>query len=125
MTTAGTPLAPARAAASDVPSDTSSESVVRRAGRQLIFSAFGALRAVKLYPLENAAVEKALVELTNHSREMLASQGELEIRLSGEFIFINQTRLRLALDNFGSFSHLLSVFRASGVGSVTVAAGVT
>ena len=44
--------------------------------------------------------------------------------MSGEFIFINQTRLRLALDNFGSFSHLLSVFRASGVGSVTVAAGV-
>jgi hypothetical protein len=115
MTASGTPLAPARAAASDVPSDTSSESVVRRAGRQLIFSAFGALRAVKLYPLENAAVEKALVELTNHSREMIASQGELEIRLSGEFIFINQTRLRLALDNFGSFSHLLSVFRASGV----------
>ena len=125
MTTSGTPHAPARAAGSDVPTDTSSESVVRRAGRQLIFSAFGALRAVKLYPLENAAVEKALVELTNNSREMLASQGELEIRLSGEFIFINQTRLRLALDNFGSFSHLLSVFRASGVGSVTVAAGVT
>jgi len=102
MTTSGTPHAPARAAGSDVPTDTSSESVVRRAGRQLIFSAFGALRAVKLYPLENAAVEKALVELTNQSREMLASQGELEIRLSGEFIFINQTRLRLALDNFGS-----------------------
>jgi len=112
-------------AAAEVPIDTSSESAVRRAGRQLIFSAFGALRAVKLYPLENAAVEKALVELTNQSREMLASQGELEIRLSGEFIFINQTRLRLALDNFGSFSHLLSVFRTNGVGSVTVGVGVT
>jgi HD-GYP domain-containing protein (c-di-GMP phosphodiesterase class II) len=126
MTAPGSPNAPARGpAASDVPSDTSSESVIRRTGRQLIYSAFGALRAVKLYPPENAAVQKALVELTNQSREMIATEGELEIRLSGEFIFINQTRLRLALDNFGSFSHLLSVFRTNGVGSVTVAASVT
>jgi HD-GYP domain-containing protein (c-di-GMP phosphodiesterase class II) len=125
MTSPGNPTAPRPASAGDVPNDASSESTVRRAGRQLIFSAFGALRAVKLYPLENSAVDKALIELTNHSREMIASQSELEIRLSGEFIFINQTRLRLALDNFGSFSHLLSVFRANGVGSVTVAARVT
>ena len=82
---------------------------------------YGALRAIKLYPVENAAVEKALSELTNQSRELLSSQGELEIRMAGEFIFINQTRLRLALDNFGSFSHLLALFRGSGVGSVTVA----
>jgi HD-GYP domain-containing protein (c-di-GMP phosphodiesterase class II) len=105
--------------------DTSSDAAVRRAGRSLIFSLYGALRAVKLYPVENAAVEKALNELTNQSRELLASQGELEIRMAGEFIFINQTRLRLALDNFGSFSHLLALFRGSGVGSVTVAKGVT
>jgi HD-GYP domain-containing protein (c-di-GMP phosphodiesterase class II) len=98
---------------------------VRRAGRQLIFALYGALRAVKLYPVENAAVEKALAELTNQTRELLASEGELEIRMAGEFIFINQTRLRLALDNFGSFSHLLALFRGSGVGSVTVAKGVS
>ncbi len=105
--------------------DSSSDAVVRRAGRQLIFVFYGALRAIKLYPVENAAVEKALSELTNQSRELLSSQGELEIRMAGEFIFINQTRLRLALDNFGSFSHLLALFRGSGVGSVTVAKGVT
>ena len=105
--------------------DSSSDAVVRRAGRQLIIVFYGALRAIKLYPVENAAVEKALSELTNQSRELLSSQGELEIRMAGEFIFINQTRLRLALDNFGSFSHLLALFRGSGVGSVTVAKGVT
>ena len=114
-----------RASAPDAGPDASSDAAVRRAGRQLIFAFYGALRAVKLYPVENAAVEKALGELTNQSRELLASQGELEIRMAGEFIFINQTRLRLALDNFGSFSHLLALFRGSGVGSVTVAKGVS
>jgi len=105
--------------------DGSSDSAIRRAGRQLIFSLYGALRAVKLYPVENAAVQKALADVTQQSNELRAIEGELELRMSGEFIFINHTRLRLDLDNFASFSHLLSLFRAAGIGSVTIAAEVT
>ncbi len=103
----------------------SPDSYVRRVGRQLIFAVYGALRAVKLYPTENAAVQKALDEVTNQSREMLSTEGELELRMSGEFIFVNHTRLRLDLDNFASFSHLLSLFRASGVGRLAIAPSVT
>src|SRR5260221_13090130 len=40
------------------------------------------------------------------------------MRVSGEFVFINTVRLRLDLDNYASFSHLLSVFRAVGIGSL-------
>ena len=93
---------------------------VRRAGRPLIFALYGALRAVKLYPVENVAVEKALAELTNQAREIIAEHSELELRLSGEFLFVNETRLRLDLENFASFSHLLALFRAAGVGSIAV-----
>jgi HD-GYP domain-containing protein (c-di-GMP phosphodiesterase class II) len=103
-----------------VPTDATSESHIRKVGRQLIFSLYGALRSVKLYPPENAAVQKALADVTTQSKEMLGEEGELELRMSGEFIFINQTRLRLDLDNFASFSHLLSLFRTAGVGSVTI-----
>src|SRR5581483_10806477 len=42
-------------------------------------------------------------------------------RTSGEFIFINATRLRLDLDNYASFSNLLTLFRDAGVGSLRVA----
>jgi HD-GYP domain-containing protein (c-di-GMP phosphodiesterase class II) len=101
------------------------DAYLRRAGRQLIFCAYGALRAVKLYPVENAAVQKALDEVTHQSKELLASEQELELRMSGEFIFVNQTRLRLDLDNFASFSHILSLFRASGIGRVTIAPTVS
>lgn len=107
-----------------VPSDPSRDSYIRRAGRQLIFTAYGALRAVKLYPVENAAVQKALTELTQHTKELIQTESELELKMSGEFIFVNQTRLRLDLDNFASFSHLLALFRAAGVGAVTVAGTV-
>jgi HD-GYP domain-containing protein (c-di-GMP phosphodiesterase class II) len=108
----------AEAAAGQSPS--SDESYLRRAGRQLIFAMYGALRAVKLYPVENAAVQKALSDVAGQSREIAAAERELEIRMSGEFIFVNQTRLRLELDNFASFSHLLSLFRTAGVGTLTI-----
>jgi HD-GYP domain-containing protein (c-di-GMP phosphodiesterase class II) len=104
--------------------DLSTDSFVRRAGRQLIFTMYGALRAVKLYPVENAAVQKALVEVTHQAHELFGAERELELRVSGEFIFVNQTRLRLDLDNFASFSHLLSLFRANGVGTLTIANAV-
>ena len=36
-----------------------------------------------------------------------ALEADLEIRLAGDFIFVNATRLRLELDNYASFSHIL------------------
>jgi HD-GYP domain-containing protein (c-di-GMP phosphodiesterase class II) len=112
--------APGTSPASAAGSADASESQIRKAGRQLIFSLYAALRAVKLYPVENAAVQKTLAEVATQSRELAGLEGDLELRMSGEFIFINQTRLRLDLDNFASFSHLLSLFRATGIGSVTI-----
>ena len=101
------------------------DSYVRRAGRALIFAYYAALRAIKLYPVENAAVQKALEELSALSREFVGAEGELEIRVTGEFIFVNATRLRLDLDNYASFSHVLALYRAAGIGSQQVADSVT
>ena len=98
---------------------------IRRSGRLFIIAFYGALRAIKLYPVENAAVQKALDDITVVAREILAHEHDLEMRVSGEFIFINSTRLRLDLDNYASFSHILALFRASGVGALRVHQGAT
>ena len=100
--------------------DRGSDAYIRRAGKGFILALYAALRAIRLYPLENAAVVRSVDELTTIAKELLAHEHELEVRVSGEFVFINSVRLRLDLDNYASFSHLLSVFRACGVGSVTV-----
>jgi HD-GYP domain-containing protein (c-di-GMP phosphodiesterase class II) len=105
--------------------DSGSDAFVRKAGRQFIIAFYGAVRAIKLYPIENAAVQRALEDLTTASRTLLDNERELEFRTSGEYIFINSTRLRLDLDNYTSFSHLLSLFRASGIGSLRVLDKVT
>jgi HD-GYP domain-containing protein (c-di-GMP phosphodiesterase class II) len=101
------------------------DSYIRRAGRTLIYAYHAALRAIKLYPVENAAVQRALAELTTLGREIISAEGELEIRTSGEFIYVNATRLRLDLDNYASFSLLLSLCRHSGVGVQRIDAAAT
>jgi HD-GYP domain-containing protein (c-di-GMP phosphodiesterase class II) len=124
------PLPPAGSAAreSTQPSpfgDRSDDAFIRATGKKLIMGFYAALRAIRLYPLENAAVVKSAEELSGMASELLAKEHELEIRVSGEFVFINGVRLRLDLDNYASFSHLLSVFSSSGVGALHLHAAPT
>ena len=69
-------------------------------------------------------MQKALDELFGTTKHLLDVEREIELRLQGEFIFVNSTRLRLDLDNYASFSHLLGLFRQCGVGAVRVDEGV-
>lgn len=99
-------------------SDLTGDTYIRRAGRQLIVSIYGAMRVIRLYPPENEAVRNALTDLAQSAADLLEREHEVELRASNEFIFVNSTRLRLDLDNYASFSQILSVLRAVGVGSV-------
>src|SRR5256886_10816961 len=80
---------------------------LRHAGRDFLIVLYTAFRSLKLYPIENTQVQKALDDLAATTKHLLAVAKELEIRLQGEFIFVNSTRLRFVLDNYASFSHIL------------------
>ena len=68
-------------------------------------------------------MQKALDDLQATAVGILRTESEVEIRLAGDFIFINQTRLRLELDNYASFSQILALFRAYEIGVVRVHPG--
>ncbi len=97
-----------------------SEGYIRAMGRNFINALSGTLRKIKQYPVENPVVQKGLEELSHIANELRSTEGDLEFRLSGEFIFVNSTRLRLDLDNYTTFSHLLSLCRQSGVGVIRI-----
>ncbi|MGH7671359.1 MAG: HD-GYP domain-containing protein [Gemmatimonadales bacterium] len=97
---------------------------LRHAGRDFLVVLYTAFRSLKLYPLENAQVQKALDDLAATAKHLMDVEREIEIRLQGEFIFVNSTRLRLDLDNYASFSHILNVLRQCGIGAVRLDEGV-
>ncbi len=92
------------------------DAYVRKIGREFLVDVYSAMRSVKLYPPDNPVVQKAVGEVLRVSEEILAREGELEVRVSGEFIFVNATRLRLDLDNYASFGRIIQVFRSAGIG---------
>ncbi|HEV2085996.1 MAG TPA: HD domain-containing phosphohydrolase [Gemmatimonadales bacterium] len=111
------------------PTDTSNgrstpDGQLRQGGRTLLLAFYTALRSLKLYPLENTAVQNALEDLDDVVRRLLDLEGELEIRMAGDFIFVNATRLRVELDNYASFSHILAMFRAFDLGALRIRPGI-
>jgi HD-GYP domain-containing protein (c-di-GMP phosphodiesterase class II) len=100
-----------------------SDAFIRGAGRSFLVALYTALRSLKLYPVENVQVQRSLDDLTATVKEILDREQELELRVTGEFIFVNATRLRLDLDNYASFSHVLGLLRAAGIGVVRAAEG--
>jgi HD-GYP domain-containing protein (c-di-GMP phosphodiesterase class II) len=102
----------------------SGDAFLRHAGRAFLISMYAALRSLKLYPIENATAQKALDDVQAAAISLLESQGEIELRISGDFIFVNGTRLRLELDNYAAFSNILAALRSVDLGELKVQAGV-
>jgi HD-GYP domain-containing protein (c-di-GMP phosphodiesterase class II) len=98
----------------------SGDSFLRQKGRTFILAVYAALRSVKLYPIGHASVQRALEDLAAIARDIAATEHDLELRVAGDFIYVNGTRLRLDLDNYASFSHVLSIFRVCGIGMMHV-----
>jgi HD-GYP domain-containing protein (c-di-GMP phosphodiesterase class II) len=99
-----------------------SDAFLRQAGRAFLLAMYAALRSLKLYPIENTTAQKSLDDLQAAAVAILGPMAEIELRLSGDFIFVNGTRLRLELDNYASFSNLLAALRALDIGEVKVLA---
>src|SRR5438046_2357581 len=110
--------------ASIVETVATTDGFLRLAGREFLIMLYTSLRSLKLYPIENAQVQRALDDLVAATKHLLDVERELEVRLQGEFIFVNSTRLRLDLDNYASFSHILGVLRQCGIGAVRMDEGV-
>ena len=101
------------------PARDASGSYLRRRGRDFVVTLYGALRAIKLYPAEHTAVQKTLAELAQLADEIVDREHELDLRISGEFLFLNAIRLRLDLTNYASFGYWLRVCKAAGIGLST------
>jgi HD-GYP domain-containing protein (c-di-GMP phosphodiesterase class II) len=85
-----------------------------------VIALYRSLRSLKLYPVENQQVHRALDEMSGAVLALLEHEQELEVTVSGELIFVNQIRLRLDLDNYASFGHVLTTFTQCGIGVLRV-----
>ncbi len=93
-------------------------------GRKLLGAFYGALTALKLYPVENETVQHAVTELHKLVSGIAEADGTAEVRVVGDFFFLNETRLRLDLSNFATFGSFASALSDHGIGAVEIRRGI-
>lgn len=98
----------------------STEGPIREQGREFLIAFYSALRSLKLYPVENDQVQRALDAIQEQAKRLYDIEGALALRVSNEFLYINGVRLRLNLDNYATFSHVLATLRQCGIGTVLI-----
>ncbi len=101
------------------------EGAVRAGGRALVQAFGGAMRSLRLYPADNPVVQKSVHDLQAAAAVLTSEDGVMELRIAGEFLFVNQTRLRLDLDNYAMVAYLIAQCRASGTGVLRVSPAAT
>lgn len=90
----------------------------QRQARAFVVAMNSAIRAVRLYPVENTAVQRAIAELGHAADRVRDAVGQCDLRRVGDYLFVNDTRLRLTFDNYAAVASLLGLFREAGIGGV-------
>jgi len=98
---------------------------IQSLGLGLLTAIYAAAQSLKLYPIENATVQQSLDELHRVAGRILKLEGVISMRLAEEFLFLNDSRLRLDLSNYAAFSFVTGLLRRHGVGQIEVGAQVT
>ena len=96
------------------------DAALRLRGRSFLLALYKALRSIKLYPMDNAQVRGSLDELVSSTSDILTVDGGLEVRISGEILYVNDLRLRLDVDNFAFYGHVIRAFSRAGIGVLRV-----
>ena len=93
-------------------------------GRKILTAFYGAMSALKLYPVENETVQTALTELHGLVESVVKNDGTAEVRVVGDFFFLNETRVRLDLTNFSTFGIFARALQDHGIGTIEVHPGI-
>jgi len=93
-------------------------------GRKLLTMLYGALSSLRLYPVENETVQSAISELHGLVERIVGMDDGAEVRVVGDFFFLNETRLRLDLSNFATFGLFARTLQDHQVGAVEILPGV-
>ncbi|MGD2124253.1 MAG: hypothetical protein PVJ76_21160, partial [Gemmatimonadota bacterium] len=98
--------------------------LLQEEGRMVLTRVYSALRALRLYPLENTAVQQSLDELHELLSRLAGEEGALELRVVGDFFFFNEVRLRLDLSNYSTFGSFAQTVMEQGIGAIEVLSGI-
>lgn len=101
-----------------------SENHLQPLGRALINSINASAQSLRLYPYENATVQNVVEELRRTIARVLEREGIFDMRLVGDFFFLNDARLRLDLSDYASFASVSALMSKHDLGEIEIEPGI-
>ncbi|MGQ0561243.1 MAG: HD-GYP domain-containing protein [Gemmatimonadota bacterium] len=101
-----------------------SENHLQPLGRALVTALNASAQSLKLYPIENATVQNVVQELRRVVARILEREGVFDLRLVGDFLFLNDARLRLDLSDYAAFAQVTALLSRHGIGEIEIEPGV-
>jgi HD-GYP domain-containing protein (c-di-GMP phosphodiesterase class II) len=95
-----------------------SDNFLQQLGRALMIAMHAASQSLRIYPAENATVQKSLDEVHRLLRRLLDREEAVELRAVGDFLFMNGGRLRLDLSDYSAFSYMVRAMGRHGIGRI-------
>jgi HD-GYP domain-containing protein (c-di-GMP phosphodiesterase class II) len=105
--------------------DHAAEERLQRDGRQFVSALHTACQALRLYPYENATVQNGIDDVERTAAALIAAEGRIEVRVTRDFVFLNEARLRLDMGSIAAISYILASLPRHDLGGFDVVAGVT
>jgi putative nucleotidyltransferase with HDIG domain len=102
-----------------------SERHIRRLGPSLVHYLFSASKTVQVHDLNNRATQRVLAELMGVIDELTKIEGRVSLRVSTDFLLINDVRVTVDPQNFGPFLYLIEEMKKRDVEGIDFLPGVS
>ncbi|UCH84402.1 MAG: HD-GYP domain-containing protein [Candidatus Latescibacterota bacterium] len=97
---------------------TDDDDVIRELGPGLVHSLFSAIKTVQVHDLGNRATQRSLTELQEHLRTLFALDSVVSLRVSPDYIHLNDVRLNIESQSYGPFTYVMEGVRERDVETI-------
>lgn len=98
---------------------------VRKYGKSIISNLAIALKVTRLYSFAHQNVTDALKELLEFLQSFVRLEGSAHLLRVGEFLFLNEVRIRVDLGGYQSLNFILEILKERDIGEIAFSRGVT
>jgi HD-GYP domain-containing protein (c-di-GMP phosphodiesterase class II) len=93
-------------------------------GKNLVNQLAILIKTAHIHEATNVAMVQPTERLINTIKELTQAEGEVSLRLEGDYLFLDEMKLKMDIEGFVSFMFIIDEFKKREIGAITFESGV-
>lgn len=98
---------------------------IETAAKAIINLLAGIIRTSQIHDPSNVAVVKSIEKYVEQVNDLLENEEAVMLELVGEYFYVNETRVKVAMEHLVNFDYLVREFKKHALGSIIVRENIT